>query len=318
MALGTRPFTHGLHDLGEGNWAWLQPDGGWCWSNAGLIVDGEESLLVDTLIDLPLTRAMLDGFAAALPGTDITALVNTHGNGDHCNGNELLDCDVIASSAAAREMAHERPETMARFMTMADEMGATGEFFLHCFGSFQFEGIDRPTPTVTFDGHMTRTVGDTRVELVEVGPAHTEGDVLVHVPDRSTVYTGDILFVEGHPILWAGSIPDLLQALDTIEAWQPETIVPGHGPITDLAGLREIRSYLQYCRTECRDRFDRGMPVRVAARDLSLDRWSDWGEPERIVTLVDTCYREFEGRDEPTPVMDLIAAMAELWATQPR
>ncbi|MEZ5243618.1 MAG: MBL fold metallo-hydrolase [Acidimicrobiales bacterium] len=316
MALGTRPFTRGLHDLGNGNWAWLQPDGGWCWSNAGLIVDGDDALLVDTLIDLPLTRAMLEGFADAAPGATITSLVNTHSNGDHCNGNELLDCEVIASTAAAREMATERPETMAAFMDVAAEMGVTGQFFLHCFSAFQFEGIDRPTPTVTFDGRLVRTVGDTTVEMVEVGPAHTEGDVLVHVPGRSTVFTGDIVFVEGHPILWAGSIPELLGAFDVIEAWNPETIVPGHGPITDLSGLREIREYLRYCHRECRDRFDREMSVADAARDLSLDRWSDWGEPERIVTLVDTCYREFRGGGATTPVMELIGAMAELWADQ--
>jgi len=53
-------FTKGLHDLGNGCFAYLQPTGGWGWSNAGLIVDGEENLLVDTLFDLPLTRKMLD------------------------------------------------------------------------------------------------------------------------------------------------------------------------------------------------------------------------------------------------------------------
>ena len=70
--------------------------------------------------------------------------------------------------------------------------------------------------------------------------------MLIHVADRATVFTGDILFVEGHPILWAGTIPDLLGALDRIEAWQPETIVLGHGPITDLAGVREIRAYYEH------------------------------------------------------------------------
>lgn len=316
MTLGTHPFTHGLHDLGDGNWAWIQPDGGWGWSNAGLVVDGEESLLVDTLFDLPLTRTMLDAFAAAAPGSAITSLVNTHSNGDHCNGNELVDCEIIASTTAAEEMAHESPESMVALLEAAPEMGVTGEFFTHCFAPFAFAGIDRPPPSVTFDGRLERTVGDTLVELVEVGPAHTGGDVLVNVPSRSTVYTGDILFVEGHPILWAGSIPDLLAALDVIEGWQPETIVPGHGPITDLAGLSEIRSYLEYCRSECRDRFDRGMTVGEAARDLALDRWSDWGEPERVVTLVDTCYREFAGSTESASIAELFGAMAELWDAQ--
>jgi len=317
MSLGTRPFTHGLHDLGQGNWAWIQPDGGWGWSNAGLIVDGDESLLVDTLFDLPLTQRMLDAFADAVPEAEISTLVNTHSNGDHCNGNELVAAEIITSRVAAEEMAHESPESMTALLAAAPDMGVTGEFFLHCFGEFRFDGIQRPAPTTTFDGTMSRRIGDTTVELVEVGPAHTGGDVLVRVAERSTVYTGDILFVEGHPILWAGSLPDLLGALDVIESWQPETIVPGHGPVTDLAGLTEIRSYLEYCRAECRDRYDRGLSVADAATDLSFDRWSDWGEPERIVTLVNTCYREF-GADTPSSVADLFGAMAELWDRQRR
>ena len=49
-------YTHGLKDLGNGLYAWLQPDGGWGWSNAGLIRDGDQSLLVDTLFDMPRER----------------------------------------------------------------------------------------------------------------------------------------------------------------------------------------------------------------------------------------------------------------------
>lgn len=314
MGLGTHPFEPGLCDVGGDSYAWLQPDGGWGWSNAGLIVDGDEALLVDTLYDVPLTQAMLDGFAAALPRVSITTLVNTHSNGDHCNGNELLTgAEVLTSAIAADEMTRENPAMMVGLLDAAPDMGVVGEFFIHCFGRFDFAGVDRPAPTATFTGQTTRTVGDTIVDLVEVGPAHTGGDVLIHVADRRTVFTGDILFVEGHPILWAGTIPDLLAALDRIEAWNPETIVPGHGPVTDLDGLREIRSYYEYCHREARRCFDAGMDLTTAADDIALDRWAEWGEPERIVTLLDTCYREFEGRSEATAMADLFALMAARW-----
>jgi len=310
-------FTHGLADVGNGNWAWLQPDGSWGWSNAGLIVDGDEALLVDTLYDLDLTAAMLEGFRQAAPEARIATLVNTHSNGDHCNGNELVgDAEIIASAAAAAEMANESPEFMATLLAAAPDLGVMGEFFLHCFSAFDFAGVTGRAPTTTFSGITSRTVGDTVVELVEVGPAHTAGDVLVHVASRHTVYSGDILFVQGHPILWAGSIPDAIAALDRIEAWDPDVIVPGHGPVTDLDGLREIRDYLRYCRSECRIRYDHGMSVEEAARAISLDRWISWGDPERIVTLVDSSYREFESRTDPTPVTDLFAMMATLWVEQ--
>ena len=315
MQLGTRPFEHGLLDLGAGNFAWMQPDGGWGWSNAGLIVDGDQALLVDTLFDLPLTQAMLDAMNGALPGLEITTLVNTHSNGDHCNGNELVSgAEIICSVVAAEEMAHESPEMMAGLLENAPAMGVMGEFFLHCFDQFQFAGINRPDPDTTFTGELSRTIGDTTVDLIEVGPAHTGGDVLVHVPGRSTVYTGDILFVEGHPILWAGSIPDLLAALDRIEAMQPETIVPGHGPITDLAGVREIRAYFEHCHAEARRCYDDGMDIPTAAATVSLDRWANWGDAERIITVLDSCYREFGGVAEQSPITDLFGQMAERWA----
>ena len=76
----------------RGVYAWLAPDGSWGWSNAGLVADGERSLLVDTLFDLPLTREMLAAMRRAEPraAAASTLLVNTHANGDHCYGNQLV------------------------------------------------------------------------------------------------------------------------------------------------------------------------------------------------------------------------------------
>jgi hypothetical protein len=78
--------------------------------------------------------------------------------------------------------------------------------------------------------------------------------------------------------------------------------------------VREIRAYYEHCHAEARRCFDAEMDLATAAADVSLDRWADWGEPERIVTLLDTCYREFEGRSEATPMAELFALMAERWA----
>jgi glyoxylase-like metal-dependent hydrolase (beta-lactamase superfamily II) len=84
-------YRKGLHNLGNGIYAYLQPDGSWGLSNAGLIVDGEESILIDTLFDLPLTREMLNAMAAATKAARvINKLVITHANPDHYNGNQLV------------------------------------------------------------------------------------------------------------------------------------------------------------------------------------------------------------------------------------
>ena len=105
-------YAKGLHDLGNGCMAYLQPDGGWGWSNAGLIVDGGENLLVDTLFDLKLTREMLDEMRDKVPSASkIKTLVNTHANGDHTFGNQLVaGAEIITTEQTAEEMFEFQPQ----------------------------------------------------------------------------------------------------------------------------------------------------------------------------------------------------------------
>jgi len=304
----------GLQSLGNGAYAWLAPQGTWGWSNAGLIVDGEESLLVDTLYDLKLTETMLRAMHAAEPrAKQIDTLVNTHANGDHCHGNELVTgARIIASTASAAEMNELPPEAMAGLMEAAKTMGPVGEYFIHCFGQFRFQGIRHTPPTQTFDGQLDLRVGDKPVHLIEVGPAHTRGDVLVHSPADRSVFTGDILFIEGTPIMWQGPVANWIKACRLIEAMDVDHIVPGHGPTTDQRGVAAVRQYLEYVRDQARSRFDAGMSAFDAARDIELAEYSAWSDPERIAVNVDSLYREFAGEQATTDIFELFARMAEL------
>mgnify|MGYP001825004149 FL=1 len=304
----------GLQALTDSAYAWLAPNGSWGWSNAGLIVDQEESLLVDTLFDLALTDEMLRAMRSAEPRAGaIDTLVNTHANGDHCHGNELVTgARIIASSASAAEMNELPPESMAAIMEAAAGMGPVGEYFLHCFGQFKFSGITHTPPSSTFDGQLDLMVGDKPVHLIEVGPAHTRGDVLVHSPSDRAVFTGDILFIEGTPIMWQGPVANWIKACQLIEAMDVDHIVPGHGPITDKHGVAAVRQYLEYVRDQARARFDAGMDAAEAARDIRLHEFSAWSDPERIAVNVDSLYREFSGDAATTDIFELFTRMAEL------
>ena len=311
--MNTWQYTKGLHDLGNSVYAYLQPDGTWGWSNAGLVIDGKASLLIDTLFDLKLTQEMLDSMRKAVSAAaQIDMLVNTHANGDHCYGNQLVaDAEIIASARTAEEMVTGvSPAQMAALVKNADQLGQIGEFARYAFGSFDFENITVTPPDKTFEDELTLKVGDKMVHLIEVGPAHTQGDTLVHIPADRIVFTGDILFIGGHPIIWAGPTSNWLRACDRILAMDVETIVPGHGPITDKKGVAEIKGYFEYIFDEARKRYEAGMPAFEAARDIPLDRYASWSDGERIVVNVASIYRELSGDTTHPNVASLFGQMA--------
>ncbi len=330
-------YQSGLREVADGVFAYLQPHGGWGLSNAGLLVDQGVSLLVDTLFDRERTMEMLVAMRRATPAArQMDFVVNTHANGDHCWGNELVrNARIIASEAGAREMRELAPGKLAALSTVArvgaeldalaaplgqlcravglERLGAlldASDYARRAFGAFRFDGIEVVLPSETFSGETDLRVGERRVELLEVGPAHTRGDVLVFVPDAHTVFTGDILFADAHPLLWEGPVRNWLVACDAILGRDVRVVVPGHGPVCDLAAVRQTAEYLTWIREEARQRFEGGLSAEEAAHDLDLGPYADWSEPERVVVNVAACYRELAGEPRRDDLVQLFGAMA--------
>lgn len=300
-------FTKGVHDIGSGCFAYLQPDGGWGYSNAGLITFDGGSMLIDTLIDIPLTREMLDALRRATPAANnISTLLNTHAHPDHTNGNSLITgAEIIASEATAREMVAMENGPMKRLISHWQEFGEAGAFMHEVMGGvFELEGIPFTPPTRTFETDLTLTLGGKEIRLIKVGPAHTQGDTITYVPEDKIVFTGDILFHQVHPLLGMGDSNSWITALELILSWDVEVVVPGHGPIADKGGVRGLRDYFVYLRAEARKRFDAGMSFVDAARDISLEAFKGWPDEERVFSNVNAFYREFGAK--PADFLDVL------------
>ncbi len=310
-------YSLGLHEIGNDCYAYLQPDGGWGYSNAGLVVGNGQSLLVDTLFDLKLTASMLESMKAVTASAPIGTVVNTHANGDHCYGNQLVkDANIVASAATAHEMTEVPPAMLA---ALNKAPGEVGDLFRSFFGDFEFEGIDLALPTQTFTGQLTVKVGERDIELIEVGPAHTAGDTIAYVPSARTVYTGDILFIGGAPIVWAGPLENWIAACDLINSLDVDVVVPGHGPLTDKDGVSRVREYLSFVLTEASARQEQGMDAFDAAREICADILGDpnksfaaWKEFGRISVNVDTVYRSKNANHKSPDVVEQFRRMAEL------
>jgi len=310
------PYTRGLHEVADRVWAWMLPDGGYGWSNAGLIAGDGASLLVDTLFDLPLTHEMLAAMAPVTDRAPITDALITHSNGDHTHGNQLLDASVrvIAAKGTAEEIAHGmRPEMLV--MTQTADLGPVATRYLReRFGPFDFGGITVRNADQTFDDRLSIEVGGREVHLLNLGPAHTAADSVVHVPDAGVLFAGDLLFIGCTPIVWAGPIANWVAACDAMIAMDAPTVVPGHGPVTDADGIRAVRGYLVHVLEQADAAHRTGMSFVEAADNIDLGEYASWLDAERVVVNVYQRYRELDPDTPQLPAMGLLAMQAEWFA----
>jgi glyoxylase-like metal-dependent hydrolase (beta-lactamase superfamily II) len=197
---------------------------------------------------------------------------------------------------------------------MADSDDPALAAFARRLADWDFAGIELRPPTTLVDDRLDLDVGGIAVELHYVGPAHTQGDLIVHLPEQHVVFTGDVLFRLCTPIGWEGTFANWRAALDRIVALAPETIVPGHGPICGVEGPREMRAYLDYVERESKAAFAAGLSEIEAAKRIDLGPYAGWTEPERLVFNVARAYRECRGEpwDASIDVMAAMRGMAEL------
>lgn len=312
-------FEAGVKEVASGVWAWLQPNGSWGESNAGLVRGNSASALIDTLWDRRLTRRMLDNLLPRTTGAPLRWVINTHSDGDHWWGNGELptDVEVITSEASLEAMRREgSPAAMARQRNLArlnarlpattpGGFGLLGRYVSEMLAPFEFEAVgETRLPDRAFAETDTVELGQRRLDLIRVGPAHTAGDLIVHIPDAGVVFTADILFIGSTPVMWAGPVENWLRALKVLLSLDAETYVPGHGPVAGRSEANEVHDYLQWLQNGVANQHSLGASpleaARALTRDPEFDRWRGWLCPERIVISATAEHRALCGQ-KPIP-----------------
>jgi glyoxylase-like metal-dependent hydrolase (beta-lactamase superfamily II) len=323
-------FAGGLHDVGSGVYAWLQPNGGLGEANAGLIVGDGESAVIDTLWDHRQAARMNQAMRVYTDAAPVHYVVNTHSNGDHWWGNAVMpaDASIITSQATLAAMGRESPRELQVIQAvlragawLPGSVGTDCRYGASRFAPFRFGEVRLRRPDTTFIGRSSRNVGGRLVELIEVGPAHTPGDLIVNVPDASIVFTGDILFVGVTPIMWDGPVANWINAIDTITSLNPATVVPGHGPLATPTDLTALRDYWSWVEAGATEHHRNGLTAYQAAvtmlesQQFATSPWARWDTPELLVGNVAAVYRNLDGVTaelSPLATVQVFASIARL------
>ncbi|MFZ5528588.1 MAG: MBL fold metallo-hydrolase [Pseudomonadota bacterium] len=333
--LGALPqFAEGLYELSTDTFAWMVPNGSWGETNLGLVRCGDQSVLIDTCWDLHFMREMLSYSSSVIDGAPISHVINTHTDGDHCWGNQLFVDQVITSTQASVQSIHRHPPKQLRALQWGSRLfqhlpighvDTFGRYMGDMLRPYRFSGVKVTPANATFRGETSIEVNGVTLQLMEVGPAHTDGDCLVYVPDRQVVYAGDILFVGVTPVAWAGPVSRIVSALKQVKSLGAKVIVPGHGPLASLSDVQAQIDYWDWLQSSLEPMARAGLPPDLASRHCLQSEafkgapFSTWIAPERIFTSACTLYREWGvdtgGLSGPLGVLDHFRKQARLAPT---
>lgn len=186
--------------------------------NSGVIIGDESVMIVEAQATPRLAQKVID-CVRTVTDKPISHVVLTHYHAVRVLGASAYGADQIIMSGAARGMVAERG---------AEDWASEFQRFPRLFeGHESIPGLT--WPTTTFDGAMTVWLGNRRVDIRQLGRAHTAGDAVIHVPDENVMFTGDI--VEDHSACYCGDgyFSDWGTTLDAIAAYGVDAIAPGRG-----------------------------------------------------------------------------------------
>ncbi|MGH3153712.1 MAG: MBL fold metallo-hydrolase [Streptosporangiaceae bacterium] len=287
-----------IQQVSEGIYAYLQPDGSWWLNNTGFLASRDGVISVDATSTERRTRAYLDAIATVTQ-KPVRTLVNTHHHGDHTHGNYLFGGATIVGHERCREAILGTPAPPPAGVWTDVDWGP----------------LESAPPFLTYTEGVTLWSGDLRCEVRFVGtPAHTTNDSIVHIPERSVVFAGDLLFNGGTPFALRGSVSGWSEVLETVlRPLGARTLVPGHGPVCGPEVIDDVLAYLRFVQRTAREAKAEGLSPLQAARAVDLGAFKDLLDAERIVGNLHRAYLELDGGERGAPI-DLVGALGDMVA----
>jgi glyoxylase-like metal-dependent hydrolase (beta-lactamase superfamily II) len=250
--------------------------------NVGIIEGERAVLVVDTAMGhrngeaiLALARQVADGRKVIL--------TTTHFHPEHAFGAKPFERDVayVMNAAQAEELAAKGGEYVEMFSTFGPGLAEL------------LDGVELIPPDLAYEGRLRIDLGGKIVELHEVGPAHTRGDQLIHLPAEGVLFAGDLVENAFFPIL---PDPDAqgdkwLEVLATMSGLGPKIVVGGHGAVGGTELIDAFRDYLEAVRDRTAELEAEGTDPAAIVETIEAEQFAaheGWGNQEWVRTAVES------------------------------
>jgi glyoxylase-like metal-dependent hydrolase (beta-lactamase superfamily II) len=301
-----------LVTVADGVHAWIGAGGD---SNAGAIETPEGLLIVDTQQYPRLGRALREA-ALARTGKPLRLVINTHCHLDHTHGNVVFaDVPILAHDKTLAAMnaclgprdgeawAITDHDTKLRFLfgqnvleLVADDAPAQ-RWFAGRIALADYDTVTIRPPDETFAGDFAFHLPDDTVRLHYFGPAHCDGDIVVHLEKRKVAFLGDLLFHGRFPWLGDCDLDGLISALGHVLALDVTVVVPGHGPPATLADVARFRDMLAELRGAVARAVRAGASEDAAVAEVALPQYANVQRYKEWMPLdVRAAYRYLRGK----------------------
>lgn len=266
-------------------------------SNSGIVVNESEVLLVDSHISPAAADALIEDLKT-LTDRPVRYVANTHWHFDHAHGNQVYppEVEVISHEATREAMAAGRSNSgrsydlfiggiparleqmQATLDTMTDvDARAELEAALEAQQTYyaQVQEVVPTPPNTTLSERLTLHRGNREIQFLFFGRGHTEGDVVVFLPDDGVVITGDLL-TAGLPYMGDGYVNEWVETLEHLKTLDFEWVIPGHGaPYNDLERIDNLQAYLSDLWDQAVALHGQGVSAEDAATRIDLTAHAD-------------------------------------------
>jgi len=231
-------------------------------ANCSFIVGEKEVFVIDAKMSVQSAKEMTD-YIRKTTDRPISRIILTHSDGDHVNGlsgfPEGLDIIAHANSMKHIEKANE---------------GMTEKI---------------PLPTGTFSDRMSLYSGDLRIDLLYLGPAHTDGDIVIFIPEDSTAIVGDLFFKDRDPLIHVnknGNSFGLVNVLSKLIDLDAQTYLSGHAEPVTKADIEGLRTRIIEIQSKVRALSDKSMTLDEVKKALGISTAkSPWPSLAEVIYL---------------------------------